>query len=128
MFRVVAVRYKPSRVGMAIAAVGPELRRACHHLVETKAAPYAKAISPVSSRRHQHYVQSWKIEDGLDTRDRGIDAIRVRAMTRLLNTSRHATVVEVGARVKLHGETYEIPGHFVLQNTLQFLHATRDQT
>lgn len=121
------VRFRPSRTGLAACAVGPELKVAVRDVAATKAKPFAIAISPRSRKQHRHYADSFDVEDTLDDRLGHPDRIRVRVAARLVNTVGHATAVEVGATVEVRGRTYEIPGHWVLRRTLEYLHATSGQ-
>ncbi len=127
MLRVNRVRYRASKAGIAACAVGPELKGACHRVVANKALPYAKATSPRSTRRHRHYADSFNVEDGLLVGYPDHHPM-TRVMSRLVNTARHATAVEVGAVVTLNGRTYETPAHRVLLHTLEYLHATKAVT
>lgn len=117
--RHVTVEFELNRRGIARCAVGPELKAACHGVVETRALPYAVSISPRSSRRHQHYQDSFRVDDDTWTpKARMPDWHMRRVVTRLVNTSPQAILVEVGP------EQGNDRGFHVLGKTLAFLAAT----
>ncbi len=117
----VHVVFKPDKKGIAAVAVGPELRKACHDLVEHKAKPYAVAISPIGDpgdRRGPYtpgdYISSWVVLDTFTV----IAAMR-RVATQLWNMSPHAAAVE-------WGNDQVGDGHHVLGETLDFLNGAPD--
>lgn len=111
--RNVRVSFDMDYSGIAKVAVGPELKAVCHHIVAVKALPYAKSISPRSRAKHPHYQDMFEVEDLL-VEEIGKPPM-VRVGTRLVNTSEHAIIVEVG--------TKKVPKHRVLGKTLAALAA-----
>lgn len=117
--RHVTVTFELDRKGIAVMAVGKELRHSCHEVV-AKALPYAVSISPRSSRDHQHYQDSFVTEStltGLPPESIGkIPMLRVSA--RLVNIAAHAAAVEWGDM----GDGGR--GYRVLRRTLQHIDRT----
>lgn len=113
MATVVLTRFKMNRKGIAAIAVGREIRAAVHDVAENKAKPYAISISPRSRAKHKHYADSFEVDDTIVTHI-GAPPM-VRAASRLVNTTRQAIIVEVGAD--------KTPAHRVLGRTLDFLAA-----
>lgn len=107
----VVVDFDFDEVGMAKVAVGPELRDAVKDVVEHRALPYAKSISPVSRRKHKHYVDSFRV-----TESHVVIAGLRRVAARLWNVAPHAATVEWG-NARTNGE-----GHRVLGRTVDHLH------
>lgn len=104
--RYVKADFELDRKGIAVYAIGPELREACHDLAEHKAKPYAMSISPIDSG---DYVGSFEVRDQFTT----INRLR-RVAARLYNTSRHAAIVEFG--------NSRSPARHVLAETVDYLH------
>lgn len=117
----VVVRFKLDRDGIRKIALGPELRSACHDVVESKALPYAIGISPVSDRRRaQHYIFSFQVHDvltGMLAPENIGHPPMLRVGARLINTAPHAAAVEWGT-AKNGGR-----GHRVLGRTLDYLNS-----
>ncbi len=120
--RHVRVDFEMNPRGIRACAVGPQLRRACL-IVVGRALPYAISISPRSARNdndpdHPHYQDSFRIETvhtGLPPEAIGRIPMR-RIGARIVNTARHAAVVEYGRR----GQR----GRHILRRTLQHIEAT----
>jgi hypothetical protein len=108
--RTVVVDFDMDRRGIAEIAVGPELKAAVHTVAETEAKPYAISISPRSTRRHQHYMDSFSVKDTHTV----ITGMR-RVAAWLFNNAPHAAAVEWGNQAT-NGE-----GHRVLGRTLDHL-------
>jgi hypothetical protein len=107
----VIVDYEPARgpEGIAGIAMSRPVAGACRELVERKALPYAISISPRSTKQHQHYADSFFVEEGTTV----IAAMR-RVALLLVNDSDHAAAVEWG------NEQTPDP-HRVLGRTLAYL-------
>ena len=102
------VDFEMDRIGIAKVAVGPELHAAVL-TIAGKGLLFAESISPVSTREHRHYAQSFSVH---------IDHIVLRGLrhvvARLVISSGHAAAVEWGTRT--HPD-----GHHVLRRTLQHI-------
>lgn len=112
------VRYVPNRPGMAACAVGPELTAATKAAV-MKAYTYASSISPEGREAtgHPRYSDSFEVEHYIE------DAVGYphpwpRVGHRLVNTARHAIIVELGAP--------NTEARHVFRRTLIHLDATAD--
>jgi hypothetical protein len=116
--RRIHVDFELDRQGIAEIAVGPELRNACHDVVAHKALPYAISISPRSLAEHQHYQDSFIVQDLLVF---GIppEHPMTRVGTRLLNVVDHAAAVEWGNRRTPRG-------HHILRETLNIISEFHD--
>lgn len=123
MTRVTLVKFRLNRTkrGIAGVAVSPQIRRAVNDLAETKAKPYAVAVSPTDSGA---YAGSWGVDDvtvhGIPKR-----FPMTRAGARLVNSDPAAKVIEVGSawRTKT-GAIVATPAHGVLRRILEHLNAT----
>lgn len=125
--KVTLTRFRLNRKGIAAIAVSRQVKAAVHDEAEN-AKLYAVAISPRSRRRHQHYADSFQIEDELM---HGFPPQwpMTRAVSRLANTSPQSIAVEVGtARVDEQGRTITTPAHRVLEQTLEYLSAVAKVT
>lgn len=115
--RSVHAYFELNRPGIAGLAVDNNLLRvSCHLLAERVAKPYAISISPRSDENHQHYQDSFVVEDILTgiTPEAIGDPPMLRVGSRLLNGVRHAAAVEWGHRRAPNG-------HHVLGRTLEYL-------
>ena len=116
--RNVKVEFKLNRKGIAACALGPELRASCNRVVRERALPFAVSISPRSDDDHQHYADSWEVDDivtGVSPESIGRPPM-LRVGTRLVNQVRHAAAVE-------WGNARHPRGHHVLQRTLDHLNS-----
>lgn len=96
--------------GIRRIAVSPTLRAATTKIVEQRALPYAVGISPFDEGT---YLRSWEVAQGVEWRGGPPLPPMRRVSTRLMNTSFHATVVEVGRKNR--------SAHRVLAKTLEHL-------
>jgi hypothetical protein len=108
----VTVHYRPDRRSIARCAVGPELHREVHRIVDTIAKPYAESVAP---RRTGHYAKSFEVKTAYVAM--GDPELMTRVAARLWNMDEAAAAIEWGA----HGRR----GAHVLGQTLTMLDRRR---
>ncbi len=101
------------RSGMRRCALGPELRSSVDR-VAARGESFAKRIAPRTSRQHQHYADSFRIERTTVTLPKKRYPMR-RVCARLWNLAPHAASVEWG-NAQTNGN-----GHRILGRTLENL-------
>lgn len=109
----VTVHYRPDRRSIARCAVGPELHRAVHKIVDTIAKPYAVSISP---EKTGHYKKSFEVKTAYVAM--GDPELMTRVAARLWNMDEAAAAIEWGS----HGRR----GAHVLRQTLTHLDRKRN--
>ncbi len=123
---VVKTEYKRNRPGIAMVAMGDEIKAATK-FIAYQAMAHAVSISPRSrrlgyyrhsEREHPHYQDSFQVDQYVEE-EHGYPHPWPRWAARVANVSVQAIVVEIGSSRN--------PAYRVLRKTLEFLDSTADK-